>query len=129
MAKNNRNKRQLSAKQRLAIDALVAGADYGTASLKSGVSERTLFRWRGEADFASELSRLSGIALTDAAVRMKGNMGTAVGVLVDVMTDATAPPSARIRAALGMLDTGLRIVEAGELLARLEALEVQNAKS
>jgi hypothetical protein len=128
MATDNPKLRQLSQKQRTAIGALVNGADYGEAALTAGVSNRTLYRWRGEDEmFVSELNRLSGIALGNAATKMKGHMGAAVDVLVNVMNDSDNPASARIRAALGILETGLKIIEAGELLARLEKLEAQNA--
>lgn len=123
MSTDNRTDGTFSQKQRAALEALARGADYERAALAAGVVPRTLYRWRDETLFRAELRRLSDVVLSDAAVQMKGRMGAAVGVLVEVMEDTAAPHSARVRAAVAMLETGLRIVEAGELLARLERLE------
>ena len=133
MTTDNRTDGTFSQKQRAALEALAKGADYERASLAAGVVPRTLYRWRDEPLFRVELRRLSDVVLSDAAVQMKGRMGAAVGVLVEVMEDKDAPPSARVRAAVAMLETGLKILEAGELLARPERLEqsqgIQNATS
>lgn len=114
----------LPTKQQKAIQALIDGQSYEEAALTAGVTSRTLRKWRCEdEEFQQEITRQSNIVLSDATTNMKSNMQTAVSVICEVMNDTAAPPAVRVRAAQVMLETGLKLVEAAEVLNRITALE------
>lgn len=118
---------KLDHRHRRAIEALVSGANVTQAAAVAGVSRRTLYRWKTEEKaFKAELQRLGNEAMTDAAVRLKGSMSVAVDLLRAVMLDEEENTANRIRAAQVTIDAGLRLVEATEILQRLEALERGN---
>lgn len=114
----------LTAKHVRAIDALLAGQTRASAAAAAGVTERTLDRWRAELpEFADELARRSSATLRDAALRLKGTIDDAVDVLREVMTSADSRPAVRLRAAQVVIESSLKLIEATDVLDRLEALE------
>ena len=124
MSENGSRDKKLSAKQRAAIAALLDGKSYGQTALVAGVSERTLFRWRDEVpEFNYELERRGRHAIRDATTQLTGGLETAISFLLDVVNDRDAPYSVRVRAALGLIDKQLSLVEQSEIVERLAALE------
>jgi len=114
----------LTAKQARAIDALLAGQTRASAAAAAGVAERTLDRWRAEhPTFSDELNRRSTLALRDATLRLKSSIDEAVDVLREVMTSADSRPAVRLRAAQVVIESSLKLIEATDLMERLEALE------
>ena len=114
----------LTTKQRRAVDALLSGANRDQASAAAGVSVRTLDRWRGELPaFQDELRRRGREAVEGAAWRLRDSMKDAADVLTALMQDQEAPASVRLRAAQAVIDSGLKVIEAADILDRLEALE------
>lgn len=115
---------KLTRKQRQAIKALIEGKNYEETALVAGVTNRTLWTWRHDNEtFKAELARQSDNVLSDATTTMKANMHTAVNVISEVMCDREASPSVRVRAAQAMLETGLKLIDAAEILKRIAVLE------
>lgn len=131
MSTNSSPDKKLSARQARAVEALLAGRNYEQAAIAAGVHERTLYRWREEVpEFERELERRGRSALQDAARQLTGSLQDAVSFLQDAMRDTDMPPSVRVRAALGLIDRQIRLVEQAEIVKRLDALEerLNNAK-
>ena len=113
----------LTAKQALAIDALLSGQSAAGAAAVAGVNDRTLRRWRAMPHFHTELQARAGEALDDATRHLTAVMAGAPSVIDAVMTDEAAPPAVRIAAARIAIESGLKLIEIRDLLARIEALE------
>ena len=113
----------LTTKQALAIDALLSGQSAAGAAAVAGVNGRTLRRWRAMPHFHTELQARAGEALDDATRHLTAVMAGAPSVIDAVMTDEAAPPAVRIAAARIAIESGLKLIEIRDLLARIEALE------
>ena len=78
----------LSPKQRHAIELLAAGKKVGQVVAESGVSRKTLYRWRHEdADFIAELKRRRRELMDGAADRLASLLPRAVKVLAIQLRD------------------------------------------
>lgn len=124
MSENGSRNKKLTSKQYAAMAALLDGKSYSQAALVAGVSERTVFRWRDEvAEFNDELERRGRRAIRDATTQLTGGLETAISFLLAVVNDQDAPYSVRVRAALGLIDKQLSLVEQTEIVERIAALE------
>ncbi len=110
-------------RQEKAIVALINETTIAAASKACGIAERTLYRWMGEEAFAREYRRTRREAFNQAVALTQRYAPLAVTTLAKVMTDPTAPHSARVAAAKAMLMFGREGIELDDLAARLEALE------
>jgi hypothetical protein len=122
MAKNNQETR-LSAKQQRAIEALLNGMTKGQAATAAGVIPRTLSRWLADPDFQAELNTASDQVIKAAATRLKSTLDAAVTVMRETMEDRQVNAAVRLRAADRVASHALKLVEAAELLERIERLE------
>jgi hypothetical protein len=119
MAKNG-----ISAKQKRAIAALLTTRDARAAAKQANVGERTLYRWLAEDDaFKRALSKAEGRAIDAAARRLISLQGTAIDTLKNVLDDAEASATVRLRAAQAVLDYLLKLRELRNIEQRLTALE------
>ena len=100
---------------------LAAGKTVRDAAAASGVSERTAFRRLDDPAFAATVNRLRSQMVRSAAGRLADGMTEAAGVLRSLLAD----PDAHIRhkAAVKLLELGLKVGEAAELERRLADLE------
>ncbi len=64
-------------------------------------------------------------AVFDATRRLTAAMDTAVTVMTEVMQDAAAPAAVRLRAAQVVTETALKLIEANDVIERLEELETR----
>lgn len=114
--------RELTPAQRLAAETFAVTGDASAAAEAAGVTARTLRRWRQLPEFGAAVDdALSQVfARTRRDVLM--NSTTAVDVLRQTMTDATAPHAVRVRAALGTLGLS-RDLHDDDVARRLDALE------
>jgi len=99
----------LRANQRRAIEALLSGSTKQAAAGAAGVTPRTISRWLDQPEFIEALNRRVDQAVTDATRRMAGSLDGAITVMQDVMTDAEAPASVRLRAAQAFTDIMIRL--------------------
>jgi DNA-binding MurR/RpiR family transcriptional regulator len=116
---------RLSARQQKAVAALVGQPTIAEAAQACGVSEATLWRWLQAADFQAAYRAARSSLLETALTRLQGACGEAVTVLSDVMKDKQAPTTARVTAAVKVLELTLKARQELELEERLRALEAR----
>jgi hypothetical protein len=117
------NEKNLSRKQYAAIAALLSHSSIGDAAEAARVGERTIHRWLRLDGFNQAYRQASRQLVSQAMAQVQAGMIEAVGTLRAVITDPTAPPSARVSAARTLLDMGLRSVEIQDIEERLAAIE------
>ena len=123
MAENSNQKQKLTHKQRAAIAALTSGHNYDQAAMAAGVSPRTIARWRELPHFELALRQAGRVAVADATRQLTSGLETAIAFLLSVIDNDHAPFSVRTRAALGLIDRQIRLVETSEILRRLDDIE------
>ena len=102
---------------------LSQGVPIRQAAEELGLSLPTAYRWSRRGDIMARVRELQGAATAAAISSLRDSLGAAVATLTALMEDAEIPPSVRCSAAAKLLEQGLRAVEIGEILQRLEALE------
>lgn len=113
----------LTARQELALHALLTHPTHKEAAKAAKISEPTLWRYmQGEA-FSRRLREARRDAVNHAVVRLQRASGDAVTVLRDLMMKDETPASARITAARNIIDYSLRVFEMDDLRKRVDELE------
>ena len=92
------------------------------ACRKAGVSPRTYRDWKGQPEFAEALAAARKGAWTDAAGLLRGLAPAAVRRLRILLR--SQKEDVALRAAVALLDRAARAVELGDLLERVDALEM-----
>jgi hypothetical protein len=112
----------------MVLTALLAGRTVETAAAEAKVNPSTVHRWLNEADFRAaqqagrrELAQ-QALGLIQTATR------SAVGVVVELMSDRTKPATVRLRAAQIVIEASLKWLELSDMEARLAALEAKHAE-
>ncbi len=113
----------LTTKQELAIVALLRESTVANAALACEASERTIYRWFQDPEFAKAYRRARREAFGHAVALTQRYAPLAVNTLASVMSDKNAPPHARVTAASNILKFGREGIELDDLAARVEALE------
>lgn len=112
----------MTAKQELAIRALLTTPTLAAAARQVHISQRTLSRWLEDADFRSALATAEG-ELIDAAQRQLLRLQSkAIGVHEELL-GAGVPHSVRLRAAQSVIDAMMKLRELRTVEERLAALE------
>lgn len=120
----------LSSDRLKAIDVIVAGGDDTAAAEASGVTARTIRRWKSEPVFAEAILRAQDEMLEKVSVDLARTARAAVAVLRIFLADATMKPQVRLRAAEILLNSTLRWRELRDIERRLTTLEESvNARS
>ena len=113
----------LSAKQRTAVDALLATGEVLAASREAGISRETLHRWLRQPTFLAAV-RQAEAAAVDELSRLLVRLGrTAAATLAKAMSDPAVPWATRVRAADASLGRLLQLRELATLEARVTELE------
>ncbi len=113
----------LSAKQRKAVDALLATGEVLAASREAGISRETLHRWLRQPTFLAAV-RQAEAAAVDELSRLLVHLGrTAAATLAKAMSDPAVPWATRVRAADASLSRLLQLRELATLEARVTELE------
>jgi hypothetical protein len=105
----------------IVLTELVAGATRAKAAAKAGISIRTLERWVVEPGFRLELDAARRAAFNEGLNVLRGAVVRAVETLAELMN--SQHEAERRHAASELLSFAFRAHEAGELEARLAALE------
>lgn len=116
----------MTGKQTAALTALLSGKTKGEAAKLAGVSSSTLRRWLTD-DTAFKAAYRRGLdgLLQDASAKARAAMGEAVDTLKEIMLDTDEQATPRISAADKVLGHGLKLIEAADILARLQEIEDQ----
>ncbi|MFJ4672999.1 helix-turn-helix domain-containing protein [Kitasatospora purpeofusca] len=100
---------------------IARGTSVDQASKETGVSGRTIRRWREEPDFENEIQAARRAILTEAVAALGAAARDAVTTLHAALKDPS--PGIRVRAASVLLSSLPAISEHAELNERLAALE------
>src|SRR5688572_21353545 len=115
--------RELTPKQRKAVEALLATGEVTAAAQAAGVSRETLHRWLKHPPFLEAVREAEAKAVDDLS-RLLIRLGrTATATLAKAMTDASVPWATRVRAADASLSRLLQLRELATLEARVAELE------
>ena len=93
------------------------------AAKAAGISSRTAYNYRQLPEFQAEYKRECAAMFSAAADDVRRYIPSAVQVLAGMMQNEYVDDADRIRAAKVILTDGLRMIEATDIEARLEALE------
>lgn len=113
----------LTPKQEQAIVALIQEHNVQKAAAAAKVGPRTIYRWLKEHDFDRAYKRARRDAFSQAIALTQRYAALAVNTLAKVMTDESAPHSAKVQAATTILKFGREGIELDDLAARIDALE------
>jgi AcrR family transcriptional regulator len=128
----------LTARQQLAVIALMSGQSVEGAAKEAGVARRTLTRWLATAEFRASLWQAEADTLDTAGRRLLDRFEAAEGevsrlmhgqqVVIDLTTGKPeiaggVPPSVRLAAARTVLEFALRVRELRAVEERLAHLE------
>jgi hypothetical protein len=114
---------ELSAKQELALRALISHPTMKEAALAAGIGETTLWRYQQDESFARRLREARREVFSHATLRLQHACGDAVKALSEIVNNPEAGAGARVTAARVVLDQSLRAIEQDDLRARLDEME------
>lgn len=123
MADTGAQPKELTPAQITAVHAIVAARDVRAAAAACGTPERTLYRWLQSEVFKLAIAEQEALIVDYATRRLLLLQDKAIDVIANVLDDPKAPAGIRLRAALGMLDTSIKLRELRDLEVRLAALE------
>lgn len=103
--------------------ALIACGSVRAAARAVGVSETTVRARLNDPDFRKEYETAKGAVLEEACDSLSARLTHAVDVLVEVLDNTENAATVRVSAADSLLRHGLRYIEMGNILLRLDALE------
>jgi hypothetical protein len=105
----------------LLVQALATGETLAQAARISGVSERTIRRWRHKPMFARKVTRTRDAMIDGGAGKLADAMVQAAETLRALLKAESE--TVRLSAAKSIVELGCRLRETGELEARLQELE------
>lgn len=111
-----------SAKQARFIAALLSSGNASAAGESVGVPERTFRRWLADANFQAALDSAESELIENAARRVLSLQSAAVAELANILTGRFAP-ALKLRAATGIIDISIKLLELRRLETRLAKLE------
>lgn len=124
----NLTEKNLTPRQRKAIEALLTSGTVEAASKAAGVSRESLYRWLKDASFVSELRATEALAVESLARSLAGLGDLAASALRDALSDAKI--TVRLRSAEIVTDRLLKLRELVSIEQRLAELEAKaNAES
>jgi len=115
--------RQLTPRQRLAVETLLTTGGVPTAAATVGVDKATLYRWMQQAHFLEAVRQAEAAALDELSRSLVRLGRTAAETLEVAMADPTAPWATRVRAADAVLGRLLQLRELATLEGRVAELE------
>ena len=116
-------------KKEAAVSALITSASIAEAARLAGVGERTLYSWLTDKTFQEQYRTARREVVNQALAQLQRVSSIAVNTLSEIMEDTKAPAGSRVSASKAVLELAIRAVELEDILQRLEALEVEVARS
>jgi hypothetical protein len=110
-------------KKEEAIAALLSQRSIEEASRVAGIGVNTLQRWLKEPEFKAAYYQARRATFEQTVARMQQASGAAASTVLRIMTDASAPPAVRLRAATCILDCSSQAISVEELELRILELE------
>jgi hypothetical protein len=113
----------LTHRQTKLVAALLVSPTIKAACRRAKVSERAYRKWKDRAEFRDALATAQRDAWSESVGLLKGLAPLAVRRLRRLLQSSRA--DVQLRAALGLIDRGMKAVEADDIVRRLDALEQQ----
>ena len=101
--------------------ALAAGRTHQDAATAAGVSAKTVFRRAADPAFKARVAELRSALVRSAAGRLADGMAEAAGVLRALL--GNDDPHIRHKAAVKVIELGVKVADLAELEARIGELE------
>jgi hypothetical protein len=117
---------KLPHKQEAAIVALLSHRSIEDAARAVEIGPATLHRWLKDPLFKEAYRQARRDAFSQCHARLQSATSAAASTLMKMMVDAAAPPAAKIRAAIAILDHASRAFEIEDLESRISELEKHN---
>jgi hypothetical protein len=129
MAPNGTDDNKLTLPQQKAIAALMSTRGVVEAAKVAQVGQRSLSRWLAEdVAFKAALAVAEGELIGAATRRLLQHQDVALSVILSIMADKEYPAGVRLRAAMAIVDTMLKLRELRNIEERLTALEAAYAQ-
>ena len=116
-----------SRKQPQAIAALLTAPTMAEAAARCGISEKTLWRWSQNPEFAARYREARSRALEAAINKVCNSASQAADVLLEISTNKRASSSSRVSAARAIFEIAIKAQEFHELENRVAELENHKA--
>jgi hypothetical protein len=116
----------MNTNQENALNALLASVSITDAAQKCGLSEKTLRRYLGDADFQKEFRAARRVVFEQNIVRLQSLHGDAVDTLARNLNCEN--PSVEVRSAQIIIEGSRKDFETLDILGRLEILEDEYSK-
>jgi len=107
-----KNVKPLHARQLHAIKLLAAGTPDYLVAQRIEVSTMTIYRWKRQDEFSSELRRITYLGMEDFSKKLNDTTLVAIDTLYEVMNRLDEPSRHRSKVALGVLNALPKIQEA-----------------
>ena len=112
-----------NSKHELLLSALLSCPTIKEAAISTGIPEATCYRWLRDPQFDAEYKSRKRQAIAEASAFLQSKISAATRIIDEIMNDILTPPQVRLNAAKAIIETGYRIIEQGEILERIAALE------
>ena len=115
--------RTLTRKQRAFVLAVASTSSVHDAAIAANIAPSTAWRYLNDGAVKSEIAMRQDAMLAQVCAGMASDMTASRKTLRMVMRDTSISPGVRVRAAVALLDAGLRMAELVALSERVSRLE------
>ena len=116
-------KKEITTRQRKAVELLLSGHSKQSTALEVGVNIRTINRWLNESAFAAELGYRSEMAVRYAAARLAAMLDLVPAAYHESLTKPGVKSKQKYLTARGLVADVSKLLETSEILRRLDDLE------
>lgn len=113
----------LTAKQHIALAALLGGATIEAAAQAAGVNAATVHRWLNLREFQNAQDEGRRHLAQLGLAQLQGLTATAVETVRSILDDRALPPAVRLRAAELVINSATKYLELVDLEQRISAIE------
>ncbi len=106
-----------------ALAALLSSTTREEAAAKAGCSKRTLINYLKDPEFQQRYEKAHSDLVTAATQQIQRSLAPAISTLQSIAEDESAGLNARVSAAKGLLEYGIRLAELNDVYHRIEELE------
>lgn len=121
--KNKEGVPKITERKEKALAALLTSQTQEEAANKLGITARTIRQYLQDPEFSQKYKEASSNLITDATEQIQKSLSPAIATLRNIAEDENAVLNARVSAARGLLEYGIRLAELSELYKRIEELE------
>lgn len=113
----------MTPKKQKALLALLSHPTKTAAAAAAGITPKTLRSYLAEPEFQAEYKKAFASLVEDATRQAQQSLAPALSTLREIVEDKGEDAQARISAARAILSHGMKLIEATDILGRLQELE------